>query len=1003
MTDETRIPQSLRGQLQAGKVIPFVGAGVSMAVRGKDGQRLFPSWKALLLRGADRLDREQRQDHARIVRSLLEIDQPEYLNAARRLREQLGPIWFGFLKEQIDVRPEQVAPASLALARAVWELGSKLVLTTNYDRVLRWACPDRFRQDLSTWDIQATVEQRGLLRDGQAKRPTIWHLHGRIRNAAELILTPDGYQHLYPSKANEERYRAALATLREQIASRSLLFIGFSLDDQHFGVELRGVADLFDGDAGPHYVLVRENEKARRWPAGVVPVPFADFGPPLVSLVEELGRFTEAATEATVPAEAAIASPVPPAQQPGEAPAVVDRTPGAAPFSLDNRPFFVPFVAKGERVIGRDRALLAVHEQLTQGRPTAIGQTASFQGLGGLGKTQLAVEYAWRYSEEYAGGVVWLNADQDIEAQLTRLAVEAKWVAPQTEHRQKLEVALHRLRSTADCLIVYDNLEQLEAIEPYLPHPGVKAHLLVTSRTGQAGFMPIDLPLLNAEQSLAMLMEEAGRVPQGAEEEQAARAIAGRLNGLPLALELAGAYLLYRSLSWGEYLRILDSSLGAALPRKLASFTGHEADLFATLKVQEAVLAGEPHLREILDLLTWSAPVNMGLSLMSASLATEETALLGPLALGRKLRLLNADSEGRRFGIHRLVRQVRQQDVPLAEHRDRVEAWCRRLGDWFALRRQDFADLPVFEAEIDHLRTWHDHALEYARSQASQLAWLRGYPPFHRGRYHRAQDWVSQAIELFSREGLVDPGLEAWLWNDLGVTWYSLGDFHKALEYGSKALEIRRRTIGGAHSDTATSLNNIGSAYRLLGEYEKALECHQKALGVHKKALGEYHRDTAISLSNIGTAYHGLGKYEKALEWHQKALEVRQKVLGEQHPDTADSFNSIGNVCGSTGKHEEALQYYEKDLALSQRVLGEQHPDTAVSVNNTASALLALGRRQEAFDLLDPFLKNLPENHSEAERLHALRKSILKKPLRPGFRQPSMKKKAKRKKRKRRK
>ena len=126
MTDEIQIPQSLRDQLQAGKVIPFVGAGVSMAVMGKDGKRLFPSWKELLLRGAGRLEREQKPQHAQLVRSLLEIDPPEYLDAARRLREQLGPIWFDFLEEQIDVTPERVDPASLALARGVWELGSRL-------------------------------------------------------------------------------------------------------------------------------------------------------------------------------------------------------------------------------------------------------------------------------------------------------------------------------------------------------------------------------------------------------------------------------------------------------------------------------------------------------------------------------------------------------------------------------------------------------------------------------------------------------------------------------------------------------------------------------------------------------------------------------------------------------------------------------------------------------------------------------------------------------------
>ncbi len=521
------------------------------------------------------------------MRSLLEIAQPEYQDAARRLREKLGPIWFDFLKQQIDIKPELAAPASLDLARAVWNLGSKLVLTTNYDRVLQWACPGQLRQDLSTWDIQATVEQRSLLRDGQAKRPTIWHLHGRIRNAAELILTPDGYQRLYSSEDNEKHYESARATLRNQMASRSLLFIGFSLDDQHVGVELRGVTDLFEGHVGPHYVLVREGEQNRQWPAGVVPIPFADFGRPLVALVEGLGRLTDPAVESANHPEAAITAQAPTPERSSETPVEIDQTPDAAPYSPDNRPFFVPFVSKGERVIGRDDALVAVHGKLTQGRPTAIGHAASILGLGGLGKTQLAVEYAWRYSEEYPGGVVWLNAAQDIDAQLTRLAVEARWIAPQSEHRQKLEVAQHRLQSTSGCLIVFDDLEQLDTLEPYLPHPGIKAHLLATSRAVQPGFLPIDLPLLTEQQSLAMMMEEAGRAPQGAEEENAALAIALRLKGLPLALELAGAYLLYRSLTWCEYLRILEGSHSTGKKDKALEF--HRK----ALAVREKVLGRE--------------------------------------------------------------------------------------------------------------------------------------------------------------------------------------------------------------------------------------------------------------------------------------------------------------------------------------------------------------------------------------------------------------------------
>ncbi len=135
------IPQTLKEHLQSGKVIPFVGAGVSMAVRNAEGGRLLPSWKDLLLGAADRLQVEGKAAYSTLVRSLLEITPPDYLQAAQHAREQLRENWIEYLRERLDPPLDQVDHASLDLARAIWELGSRLIVTTNYDRVLHWSCP----------------------------------------------------------------------------------------------------------------------------------------------------------------------------------------------------------------------------------------------------------------------------------------------------------------------------------------------------------------------------------------------------------------------------------------------------------------------------------------------------------------------------------------------------------------------------------------------------------------------------------------------------------------------------------------------------------------------------------------------------------------------------------------------------------------------------------------------------------------------------------------------
>jgi hypothetical protein len=172
----------------------------------------------------------------------------------------------------------------------VWKLGSQLIITTNYDAVLRWACPDPL--NLREWNIETPS---GLIElfQGALQRPTVWHLHGTIHHVDDIILTPDGYTTLYPKNPTVEvRYRAALSSLRAQMAGRTLLFVGVSLEDSVFGDQLRWVSQAFQGAAGPHFALVRrEDRRAFEQRAADLPVElveFEAFGEPLQAWLRAL-------------------------------------------------------------------------------------------------------------------------------------------------------------------------------------------------------------------------------------------------------------------------------------------------------------------------------------------------------------------------------------------------------------------------------------------------------------------------------------------------------------------------------------------------------------------------------------------------------------------------------------------------------------------------------------------------------------------------------------------
>lgn len=496
----------------------------------------------------------------------------------------------------------------------------------------------------------------------------------------------------------------------------------------------------------------------------------------------------------------------------GAQPNLLESTPSQllkANYDPHNPAFLAPFRAKGKYMVGRDVALEKVRQQLLAGKPTSIGQTALFQGIGGLGKTQLAVEYAHHYRDQYPNGVYWITADENIDAQLTKIAVDAKWVSPVSEHVIKLDVARNRLRTYSDCLIIFDNLESVDAIRDYLPEVSANPHILVTSRREQVEFAGVALDLLDNSQSYALLVQEAGKQPQTEAEESAAQEIVATLGGLPLALELAGAYLTRRHVGWCEYRDLLLHDLKKALPKQFESRTQHEADLFHTLKISEQGIGEEPLLIEILDLLTWSGSSPMGLPLMAHLLNVKETDLYGALGLGHALRLLKEASDSKRYAIHRLVQEVRRQDHPLDQHRDWADAVMQRLGSWFEAIRDDFNALPLYEMELEHLRAWQTHAESYSPVASVRLLWLQGYPAYHRGRYDNARRIVQLALKIYETQCIDNRILKAHLFNDLASCYSSLGDYSYAFKLAAEALEIRRKLLGDKHPDVALSLGNL--------------------------------------------------------------------------------------------------------------------------------------------------------------------------------------------------
>lgn len=309
--------QSLQDAFQNKTLIPIVAAGVSMSLRNHAGEPLFPSWKRLLELAAEKLREEGKVDEADAVLSMVKIK--KFQQAADFAKEYLtGSLWHDFFRSHFDITSDQIDPASLALPQAVWTL-SQRIITLNYERVLRFACPKR--DDLEELDNDDHSALSSFINNKLAK-PAVWHLHGRFSKPEKLIFTSDSYDKLYLEENSS--YKAALTSFHNLCLSAQFLFIGCSLADAELLQQINQIHQLFAENTGPHYALVREADmaaisaKLKGLPIDLL--PFKEFGQDLIDAILAISQPTS-----TAPLVAA-APPAPVAPAPATTPAPVSTT-----------------------------------------------------------------------------------------------------------------------------------------------------------------------------------------------------------------------------------------------------------------------------------------------------------------------------------------------------------------------------------------------------------------------------------------------------------------------------------------------------------------------------------------------------------------------------------------------------------------------------------------------------------------------------------------------------
>jgi hypothetical protein len=678
------------------------------------------------------------------------------------------------------------------------------------------------------------------------------------------------------------------------------------------------------------------------WAPIVVPDVF-DLGPDqaIALLLDAVRRVVDPAASARLSA----APPAYPGRVAAGAPVDGPRPPGSLPAVWN-------LARRNPGFTGRDEMLNRLHDTLQSGNPVAM---QALEGMGGVGKTQLALEYAHRFAGEY-DVIWWIPSEQPelIGDHLTALAQKLRLVPAVTATPEAVEELKSHLRQTDRWLLIFDNAEDREDLSPWLPDgPG---HVLITSRnpnwTGIA--QQIDVAAFARAESIALVRTALSHVAE-AEADRLAEA----LGDLPLAVGQAVDLLAETRMPIGEYLDDL-AAHAAALMDKGRAPAGYPVSLAATVTLTANRLSDtDPVAGQLLYLCAHLGPEPIPTFMftdrpdliLEPLRSTVRRPVAFRLALGALARHGMARLTDTGPILHRLVQAVlRNIDPEPDTHRTTVEhlikAAAPRSGShpqswprWGILLPHILAINPAATPDLDLRYTANDAVWNLmARGDARTALPLAQHLHHEWHRRHGPDDPSTLNIAI-----------------TLAAILGELGYHQQAHDLNQDSLTRTRRLLGDNHRLTLSAANNLANNLNGIGDYKRARRLDEDTLARRRRVLGDDHPHTLTSANNLANNLHHLGHHQRALELSEDTLTRRRQVLGDDHPHTLTSAADLANGLRQLGSPERALELSEDTLTRRRRLFGDDHRDTLLSARYLAAVLDDLGRHDEACNLRNQF------------------------------------------------
>ena len=625
---------------------------------------------------------------------------------------------------------------------------------------------------------------------------------------------------------------------------------------------------------------------------------------------------------------------------------------------------------------GRDDILAKLTSQLIGEKPIAI--TQAIEGLGGIGKTRLAIEFGWwAWENKKCQAVFFVSAETPakLRASLASLAGEEMLGLPGQKEDEQIASVTKWLMDNSRWLMILDNADTeatacaVEGILPSLANGSV----IITSRysrwSGSVSSQQLDL--LEPQQAKQFLLDRtaAHRIKTDSDEE-AAEKLAKELGYLPLALEQAAAYIANNQCSLAEYIEEWENERQKVLKWYDERLMNYPVSVAVTW--QRTFDELKPSARTLLRLAAFLAPEMIPAAMFregieiankAAELQCKEMKVKKvKFELKEALSELSAYSmitrQQKGFTVHRIVQEVIRPRIPEADQQSWLVIALKIVNNFAPTESDDVRTWPIWDVLRPHAELIARTAdlAKITEPTTRLMSVLYGYLSA-KGLYDKAEYWSRRALKIDESSFGPDHPNVAIRLNNLATLLQDTNRLDKAEPLMRKALEIDESSFGPDHPNVAIRLNNLAVLLQDTNRLDKAEPLMRRALKIDESSFGPDHPKVAIRLNNLAALLQDTNRLDKVEPLMRRALKIFEDSLGRDHPNVANQLNNLAQLLQATNRLDKAEPLMRRALEIDESSFGPDHPNVARDLNNLAQLLKATNRLDKAEPLMRRALK----------------------------------------------